>query len=153
MTVIHIALCLLVNTIYFVSGQTQSSLAFNAFQASEVSDDFAAAHAANMLAGKLDFDCSAYDCEAKGIEVLCIPSSTSYDESSCPFARYCCSTDAQEAEEDVEVVISLDDTALINLWCMVVVFIFVNVIMFYCFCYGKKKTVAVEVGGGSLDNV
>merc|ERR1712154_510120 len=103
--------------------------AFSAFQASESSVAFAA----GALDGKLDFDCSAYDCASKGIEVLCTPSSTSYDEETCPFAKYCCSEDAEFADDDVEVIISLDDTALINLWMLVIAFIVGNAFMFYCF--------------------
>merc|ERR1712228_382916 len=123
MTFSKISLCLLLNTIpYFVSGQTQSSLAFSALQASESSLAFAA----QALDGKLDFDCSAYDCLTKGINVLCIPSSTDYDEESCPFAKYCCSDDENVEEDDVEVIISLDDTALINLWLLVGAFIITN---------------------------
>jgi len=142
---------LAMNAIYFVSGQTLSSLAFGAFQASESSLSFAA----HALSGKLDFDCKAYDCATKGIEVLCTPSSTGYDEEACPFAKYCCAddTDAQEEEEDVEVVISLDDTALINLWLLVGAFIITNVTMFYCFCFKKRPNTRLEVGGGSLSNV
>merc|ERR1712204_162501 len=133
------------NAIYFVSGQTQSSLAFSAFQASESSLQYSAfqasesslAFAAHALSGKLDFDCKAYDCETKGIEVMCTPSSSDYDEETCPFAKYCCSTEDELTgdDEDVEVVISLDDTALLNLWLLVAAFILTNALMFYCFCF------------------
>merc|ERR1711971_459422 len=126
------------NAIYFVTGQTQSSLAFSAFQASESSLHYSAfqasesslAFAAHALSGKLDFDCDAYDCETKGIEVMCTPSSSAYDEETCPFAKYCCSEDEEQNEdEDVEVVISLDDTALLNLWLLVAAFILTNALM------------------------
>merc|ERR1711933_441409 len=45
-----------------------------------------------------EFDCSKYDCKRMGIKQLCVATSFDYDETRCPFAKYCCNHDDDDGE-------------------------------------------------------